>query len=85
MQNPVITLPSPPAGDCRVFSKRIMGFVVTSSAQEQRDRLARVSEALQSSVTVPTDTFITDDIPLLLTKLSRIPAQPNDKRGNGAD
>jgi hypothetical protein len=52
-----------------------MGFVVTSSAQEKRDRLARVSEALQSSVAVPTDTFITDDIPLLLTKLSRIPAK----------
>ncbi|MEA1084329.1 hypothetical protein SFC76_08650 [Sphingomonas sp. CD22] len=34
-----------------------------------------MSEALQSSVAVPTDTFITDDIPLLLTKLSRIPAK----------
>jgi hypothetical protein len=31
---------------------------------------------------VPTDTFITDDIPLLLTKLSQIPAtrDPRDAR-----
>ena len=48
---------------------------MTSSAKEQRDRLARVSEALNASVAVPTDTFITDDIPLLLTKLSQIPAK----------
>jgi hypothetical protein len=61
-----------------------MGFVVTSSAQEKRERLARVSEALRSSVTVPTDTFITDDIPLLLTKLSRIPAEREKKRGDGS-
>ena len=48
---------------------------MTSSAKEQRDRLARVSEALNAGVAVPTDTFITDDIPLLLTKLSQIPAK----------
>ncbi len=62
-----------------------MGFVVTSSAQEKRDRLARVSEALNASVAVPTDTFITDDIPLLLTKLSQIPAKRDEKRSDGAD
>jgi len=81
----VITLPSPPAGDHRVFCKRIIGFAVTSSAKEQRDRLARVSEALNAGVAVPTDTFITDDIPLLLTKLSQIPAKRGEKRSDGAD
>ena len=54
---------------------------MTSSAKEQRDRLSRVGEALQSSVAVPTDTFITDDMPLLLTKLSRIPAKRKGTRG----
>jgi len=53
---------------------------VTSSAQEQRDRIAVVGEALQASHAVPTDTFITEDIPLLLTKLSQIPSQ-RDRSG----
>jgi hypothetical protein len=47
---------------------------VTRLSQEQRDRFAGISDALQASLAVPTDTFITEGIPLLLTKLSRIPA-----------
>ena len=55
-----------------------MGRIVTSPEHEQRERLAAVSEVLQNGLPVPTDTFITDDIPLLLTKLSRIPAARHD-------
>lgn len=53
---------------------RNMEPVVTSSSQQQRDRLASISKALRSTLPVPTDTYITEDIPLLLTKLSRVPA-----------
>ncbi len=56
---------------------RNMGPVVTSSAEQHRDRLATVSRTLQSVLPVPTDTYITEDIPLLLTKLSRIPSRRN--------
>ena len=53
---------------------RNMEPVVTSSSHQQRDRLASISKALRSTLPVPTDTYITEDIPLLLTKLSRVPA-----------
>ncbi|GAA0677086.1 hypothetical protein GCM10009102_32110 [Sphingomonas insulae] len=53
---------------------RNMEFLVTSSPHQHRDRLASVSRTLQSVLPVPTDTYITEDIPLLLTKLSQIPA-----------
>ncbi|MGP7796344.1 hypothetical protein [Sphingomonas sp. CLY1604] len=46
---------------------------MTASAPHQHDRLAAVSNALRASLSVPTDTFITEDIPLLLTRLSQIP------------
>jgi hypothetical protein len=52
-----------------------MGPVVTSSAEHHRERLVTVRKTLQSVLPVPTDTYITDDIPLLLTKLSQIPAR----------
>ncbi|MEH3158963.1 MAG: hypothetical protein PGN08_08540 [Sphingomonas taxi] len=52
---------------------------MTPPGQEQRERLAAVSEALQTGLPVPTDTFITEDIPLLLTKLSQVPAARNGK------
>lgn len=55
---------------------RNMGWFVTSSAQQYRDRCAAVGRTLRRSVPVPTDTFITEDIPLLLTKLSQIPSIP---------
>ncbi|WP_230628760.1 hypothetical protein [Sphingomonas sp. Leaf37] len=50
---------------------------MTSSAEQHRERLATVSRTLQSVLPVPTDTYITEDIPLLLTKLSRIPSRRN--------
>lgn len=53
---------------------RNMEPLVTSSPEQHRDRLASVSKTLQSLLPVPTDTYITEDIPLLLTKLSQIPA-----------
>ena len=72
----------PPAGDRRVCRMRHLGSVVTSSAQQHRDRFSTVGRTLRRSMPVPTDTFITDDIPLLLTKLSQIPAtrDPRDAR-----
>ncbi|MCP3736433.1 hypothetical protein M9979_16320 [Sphingomonas sp. RP10(2022)] len=48
---------------------------MTPPEREQRERLAAVSEALQAGIAIPTDTFITDDIPLLLTRLSQIPVK----------
>ncbi|MEG3160592.1 hypothetical protein U1763_08760 [Sphingomonas sp. LB2R24] len=36
-------------------------------------RLQDVGETLRSSWQTPTDTMITDDIPTLLTRLSRVP------------
>ena len=58
---------------------RNMGPVVTPSAEHHRERLAAVSRTLQSVLPVPTDTYITDDIPLLLTRLSQIPVK-RDRR-----
>ncbi|MCU6454813.1 hypothetical protein LPN01_12065 [Sphingomonas sp. A2-49] len=46
---------------------------MTRSSEQHRDRFAGVRGALQSGLAVPTDTFITDDIPLLLTRLSQLP------------
>lgn len=57
---------------------------MTSSAPQHRDRLVAVGTALQTSLPVPTDTFITEDIPLLLTRLSQIPAQRAPKRVRSA-
>ena len=48
---------------------------MTSSAEHHRERLVTVRKTLQSVLPVPTDTYITEDIPLLLTKLSQIPAR----------
>lgn len=56
-----------------------MGPVVTPSAEHHRERLATVSRTLQSVLPIPTDTYITADIPLLLTKLSQIPVE-RDRR-----
>lgn len=57
---------------------------MTSSAPQHRERLVAVGTALQTSLPVPTDTFITEDIPLLLTRLSQIPAQRAPKRVRSA-
>jgi hypothetical protein len=43
-----------------------------SASKEQRERIARVGETLRAVVDVPTDTYITGDIPLLLTRLSQV-------------
>ncbi len=43
-----------------------------SASKEQRERVARVGETLRAGVDVPTDTYITGDIPLLLTRLSQV-------------
>lgn len=36
--------------------------------------------ALRATWAVPEDTFITEDIPLLLTRLSQVPATPDKPR-----
>ncbi|MBI0473933.1 hypothetical protein D9601_00960 [Sphingomonas sp. MA1305] len=43
-----------------------------SASKEQRERVAQVGETLRAGVDVPTDTYITGDIPLLLTRLSQV-------------
>lgn len=37
-----------------------------------------LGDALRAAIGVPTDTMITLDIPLLLTKLSQVPPVPTD-------
>ncbi|MES3108398.1 hypothetical protein [Sphingomonas aurantiaca] len=44
-----------------------------TAKREAGARLQDVGETLRSSWQTPTDTMITDDIPTLLTHLSRVP------------
>lgn len=48
--------------------------------RERQERLGTVGRALRSSLRVPTDTYITGDIPTLLTLLGQVPAVPERKR-----
>ncbi|MBW6525866.1 hypothetical protein KZ813_03355 [Sphingomonas sp. RHCKR7] len=48
--------------------------------REKRERLSALGKALRSSVTVPTDTYITQDLPLLLTRLSQVPASGTKRK-----
>lgn len=41
------------------------------------DRLAAARRTLRSTWELPTDTFVTADLPLLLTLLSKPPVRPN--------
>ncbi|WP_294138422.1 hypothetical protein [Sphingomonas sp.] len=54
---------------------------MTPSPEQHRERLATVRRTLESLHPVPTDTYITDDIPLLLTRLSQIPVV-RERSGN---
>lgn len=47
---------------------------MSASDREWKERLAAVGKTLRSTVQVPTDTYITGDIPLLLTRLGQVPA-----------
>jgi len=49
------------------------------SDQSRSASQALVTENLCACWSEPLDTFITDDIPLLLTKLSRLPPVPGRK------
>jgi hypothetical protein len=51
-----------------------------TSQEEDRRRLAAIGEALREGVAVPTDTYITEDIPLLLTLLSKVDRLPPVRR-----
>lgn len=46
---------------------------MSASEREWSERLAAVGKVLRSTVQVPTDTYITGDIPLLLTRLGQVP------------
>ena len=46
---------------------------MTAADRDRRERLTALGKVLRTSVTVPTDTYITQDIPLLLTRLSQVP------------
>jgi hypothetical protein len=47
--------------------------------RQQHGGYAMVTHNLHIVWSEPTDSLITDDLPLLLTKLSRIPAVPDTK------
>ncbi len=47
--------------------------------RERQEQLAAMGRALRSSVRVPTDTYITGDIPTLLTRLAQVPPVPGVK------
>lgn len=53
---------------------------MTSSKDRARDALIGIDNALRTSLIVPTDTMITDDIPLLLTKLSGMSYAAGERR-----
>lgn len=48
--------------------------VVQAKERERQEQLAVMGKALRRSVQVPTDTYITGDIPTLLTRLGQVPA-----------
>ena len=54
--------------------------VVQAKEQERQERLTMMAKALRSSMRVPTDTYITDDIPTLLTRLGQVPPVPERER-----
>lgn len=53
---------------------------VRDKERERQERLTIVGKALRNGVRVPTDTYITGDIPTLLTRLGQVPAIPAVKR-----
>lgn len=53
--------------------------------RERQERLSDMGRALRSTLRVPTDTYITGDIPTLLTLLGQVPAVPDRKRTTGRD
>jgi hypothetical protein len=52
---------------------------VVQKERERQEQVAAMGRALRSSVRVPTDTYITGDIPTLLTRLGQVPAIPERK------
>lgn len=54
--------------------------VVQAKEREKQEQLSTMGRALRSSLRVPTDTYITGDIPTLLTLLGQVPAVPDRKR-----
>jgi hypothetical protein len=70
----------PPADAHRVFRVRGISEVTTSKVSKA-DALADIAAALRTSLAIPTDTMITEDIPLLLTRLSGQPYAPPTHAG----
>jgi len=58
---------------------------VQAKERERQERLSDMGRALRSTLRVPTDTYITGDIPTLLTLLGQVPAVPDRKRTTGRD
>lgn len=63
-----------------IIVQRMGTRFVQARERERQERLAMMGKALRSSVRVPTDTYITGDIPTLLTRLGQVPAVPETKR-----
>lgn len=53
--------------------------------RERQERVSDMGRALRSTLRVPTDTYITGDIPTLLTLLGQVPAVPERKQTSGRD
>ncbi len=53
--------------------------IVQASERERQEKMAALGAALRNSVRVPTDTYITGDIPTLMTRLGQVPAVPRPK------
>ncbi|VXC71750.1 conserved hypothetical protein [Sphingomonas sp. 8AM] len=51
--------------------------------RNRQEQLGTMGQALRSSLRVPTDTYITGDIPTLLTLLGQVPAVPDRKPPEG--
>ncbi len=54
--------------------------VVQAKERDKQEQLSTMGRALRTSLRVPTDTYITGDIPTLLTLLGQVPAVPERKR-----
>ncbi|MEH3124070.1 MAG: hypothetical protein PGN16_19235 [Sphingomonas phyllosphaerae] len=55
-------------------------YIVQAKERERQEQLSNMGRALRSSLRVPTDTYITGDIPTLLTLLAQVPAVPERER-----
>ena len=62
---------------CRTMTEAVIVQMWDRIVQQERERqeqLTAMGRTLRNSLHVPTDTYITGDIPTLLTRLGQVPA-----------